>query len=328
MFSAAYPEEFGSDHALKTRKVGVKVPNMRLPSYIKPVTSPDFQWITMLTLSTVTCSRYELINLSSLKNLGALLIGERFDTSDAGFDDRVIRAWSRAVTESGAFSVLRVLAIDKQVELTPAMFDYLQVFPTLALFLVNNCKLESRSKEAAELHGFTYRTASALSKLFFEGIKPDKHDHCPWYDILQAAFFSAGQYSVRHLTLEGVEAVNELPFLSFVLGEAPRNASLNPHGRSLRGFERLSDTALRRQRPHTKKRLLEREESQAGKVVLKQAKSNSGFRRPIRKPIVDGAWGDVMSSTSKLCAAPTAVFVHYLWFNKPLLAIFAPNPSF
>src|SRR5205809_114074 len=94
-------------------------PSIPLDGYVKPIVSEPFHWITHLSISNVTFSRSELVNLSKLVNIGALdiLSSPRFPQNTLGtMEDGIVRAWSRAATEEGAFSKLRVLMLRYHTE--------------------------------------------------------------------------------------------------------------------------------------------------------------------------------------------------------------------
>lgn len=210
---------------------------MTLAAYITPVTSPSFIWITFLTLSNVTCSRVDLVNVSKLTNLGTLTIGRGVRIGETGLDDSIVRAWSRAATEANAFSMLRVLVCRSQKEITLRSFAYFNHFPALALFIVEDCNFGPREKEPARTLGWKYRTGKDLSELFMaSGLSDHK-----WDSTMHAAFRCGGAYGIDCMTAEGVEAIDLLPVLHFSLGGDPPDAALDTkRGERTRCFERVS----------------------------------------------------------------------------------------
>lgn len=197
----------------------IKDPNIPLEAYVKPLLSPSFDWIVHLSLSNVASSlfnwassRAEIASLSRLVNLGAMTI----DGSPTGtsLDDGIIRAWARAATESGAFSMLRVLILKAQKEITSQSFAYLSQFPSLALVNTENCLLDVRSMAEATGLGWRYRTGRDLTDFLNEkgptGVS--------WDAVVRALFRQAGAYDADHLDQQSVEAIDSLPVLHFCLG--------------------------------------------------------------------------------------------------------------
>ena len=201
----------------------ILTPNLALATYVTPITSPSFNWITFLTLSNITCSRADLVNVSKLTNIGALTIGRGVWIGETGPDDSIVRAWSRAAAEANAFSMLRVLVCRSKKEITPRSFTYFNQFPALALFIVEDCNFGLRDKEQARSLGWKYRTGKDLSEFFIGGGLTDHK----WDSTMHASFRCGGAYGIEHLTAEGVEAIDSLPVLHFSLGGDPPDAALD-----------------------------------------------------------------------------------------------------
>ena len=210
---------------------------MALAAYVTPITSPSFNWITFLTLSHVSCSRADLVNISKLVNVGALTIGRDVSIGETGLDDSIVRAWSRAATEADAFSMLRVFACRFQKEITPRSFAYFNQFPALALFVVEDCNFGPRDKEQARCLGWKYKTGKDLSDFFMGGGLRDYK----WDSMMHASFRCGGAYGIECLTAEGVEAIDSLPVLHLSLASDPPDAALDlQKGGRTRCFERMS----------------------------------------------------------------------------------------
>ena len=209
---------------------------MLFTSYIIPLISSSFHWITYLTLSSITCSRTDILQLSQLTNLGALTIGKDVKCPDIGLDDSIIRSWGRAATESNVFSMLRVLNCRLQKDITPRALNYLNDFPSLAIFTVEDSNIGPRDKRAALSLGWKYKTGNDLSGF----LANEGATNSTWDSILRACFNGGGAYSVRRITAEGVEVINSLPTLHFLLGGAMPDAAVNVTGnQSMRLFHRI-----------------------------------------------------------------------------------------
>ena len=229
-----YPNEL--DKTMKNKQHVISRPNMKLPNYIKPVTSPSFDWITFLTLSNVTCSRTDLIQISQLTNIGALTVGPAVQAPDIGLDDSLSRIWGRTAVTSNAFSMLRVLNCRSQREITPRAFEHFNQFPALATFNAEDCKLGPQEKPMALQHGWKYRTGKYLSDWLVKGGTTG----AGWDSIVHACFRLGGAFSMEALTVEGVAVVDALAVLHLSLGGPPRDPAADRIGdQSLRSFYRM-----------------------------------------------------------------------------------------
>ncbi|MCJ1452754.1 hypothetical protein MMC28_003097 [Mycoblastus sanguinarius] len=210
---------------------------MKLVDYITPISSSSFHWITYLTLSYITCSRTDLVQISRLPNLGVLTIAENVKAPDIGLEDSILRTWGRIAATSSAFSMLRVLNCRSQRELTSRSFDHLNQFPVLALFNVEDCNIGPWEKPVALQYGWKYRTGKDLSDWFAKGGAIGSG----WDSIVHASFRMGGTFSAETLTVEGVDAVDSLPVLHLCLGAIPREAVVDKKGdKSMRSFYRVA----------------------------------------------------------------------------------------
>ncbi|MCJ1391958.1 hypothetical protein MMC18_004825 [Xylographa bjoerkii] len=236
IFAAAYPDEMNGN--LKRRYQVIRNPDMVLSDYTKHLQSKSSQWITFLTLSHITCSYSDLINLSKFSNLGALTIGHGVEISAStykGIDDSVIRAWARAAAEAGAFSALQVFACRMQLLLTRQTFDRLTEFPALALFLVEGCSIGPKDRPYAQKLGWRYSTSKDLSEVLLGS----GASGASWDSTMHASFQKATEIRLATDTAPKIASVDALPRLHFAIGEAPSDAVVDGTGdRSLRCFHR------------------------------------------------------------------------------------------
>ncbi len=223
---------------LKHRQHVILKPDSPFKSYIDPLVSITFHWITFLTLSQIICSRTDLLQLTKLKNLGVLTIGQGLACPIIGIDDSLVRAWGRAAAESDAFSTLRVFQCRSQKQITTKVLHYLNDFPSLALFTFEDCpKIGPQNKEEALRLGWRYKTGVDLSHFFAQSGATD----ASWDSISRASFRGSGPFSAGRVTAEGVEAFNNLPVLHFTLGSSA-DAAVNVTGaQGMRSFHRFVD---------------------------------------------------------------------------------------
>lgn len=191
-----------------------------------------------MTLSFITCSRTDLLQLSRLVNLGVLSICEKVNCPDIGLDDSIVRSWGRAAAESNAFSMLRVLNCRSQREITPRLINYLNDFPSLAIFAVEDCNIGPQDKKLALSLGWQYKTGVDLSKFLVEAGATNS----AWDRVTRALFRGSGSYNIKRMTAEGVAAVDAIPVLHFSLGGVVPDAVVDVTGsHSLRTFHRRKD---------------------------------------------------------------------------------------
>ena len=215
---------------------------MPLGLYVKPLSSPSFHWIVHLSILDVTYSRAELFSLSKLVNIGALSIGS--SRSGSSIEDRIIRAWARAATETGAFSMLRVLILKAQKDITPQSFVYLNQFPSLTLFNTEDCNLGPKTKAEALALGWKYRTGKRLTDFLVNG----GLTNASWDSIMHASFRQAGSLTADRMGKEAIEAIDSLPVLHFCLGCPPKEAALElKTAEGMRCFQRVNETESQRQ---------------------------------------------------------------------------------
>ena len=121
-------------------------------------------FLTGLTIWNVSCSKIDLINISRITNLTALVIGsdsccgrikslvtgQRYLPTklNVGLDDRVVRSWSLAAREAAAFARLRVFVCRGETQLSNRLYEYLQALPSLCYVSIDDS--EDRSYQMFE----------------------------------------------------------------------------------------------------------------------------------------------------------------------------------
>ena len=174
--------------------------------------------------------------MSKLTNLGALTIGRGVKAPEVGLDDSIVRAWARAATEVGAFSMLRVLACRSQQVITAQSLSYLVGIPSLFLFAVEACSIGPQDKVRAYALGWKYRTGKILGEYLVNGGSAN----ASWDSTMHSCFYQGSRFNATNLTVEGVEAVNAMPILHFCLGRTPEDAAIDVRGLpSMQFFQRI-----------------------------------------------------------------------------------------
>lgn len=153
-----------------------------------------------------------------------------------GLDDGIFRSWARIAKTSDAFSMLRVLNCRSQKEITHAVFSFLNQFPALTLFNVEDCILGPQYKADALDCGWKYRTGKSLSDRLVKGVITGPS----WDSVMHACFHLGGPFNTGSLTAEGLEAIDGLPRLHLSLGGPPPSAAVDVNGNgSLNTFHRM-----------------------------------------------------------------------------------------
>ena len=131
-------------HSLQSR-----IPSKALVPALRKITTPNLEWLTILSILDTPLRRNEWIQLSSLTNLGTLYIHNTTHESAGGLDDVVIKSWSNSATESGAFPVMKFLMLQNQDGITLGTLEYFSKFPALKVVHLTGRTLRARDGEEA-----------------------------------------------------------------------------------------------------------------------------------------------------------------------------------
>ena len=147
----------------------------------------------------------------------------------------VIRGWGRSSSASDAFGLLRVLNCRSQNDISDRVFAYLNQFPALALFNVEDCNLGSNNVQVARDHGWDYRAGEDFRDWLVVGGSAGAR----WDSIIHTSFKVGGAFSKKILTAEDVQAIDASPVLHLSVGATQSDALVDLKGnRSLRSFNR------------------------------------------------------------------------------------------
>ena len=213
----------------------IQIVNMYLEDYVQPITAPSFEWITFLTLTDITCSRSELINMSQLTNLGALTVGPGLQAPDDGVDDSILRCWARASAESKAFSKLKVLACRSQGQLTTRTFEYVGDLKPLSSFILEQYSVGGSDRHHAGSFGWKRRSGNSVRAL----LAKYSCRTTSWDSIIKA-LYTHGGCSDNVIETDN-EADDSLPILDMSLGGDQKPAIVDVNGKlRLNCFSRSS----------------------------------------------------------------------------------------
>jgi len=126
MFTRLLSKEKNCTLAVLRYRQTINEPEPRIDTYLGPLSSPSFRWITSLSI-TAPFSVPNLVKLCKLQNLGVLeIIKPQYPTREEhqnhpGVEDRLVRTWSDAAKTEDSFRVLRVLIISHRI----SSFDHL-----------------------------------------------------------------------------------------------------------------------------------------------------------------------------------------------------------
>ena len=255
---------------------------MYLADYLGPITAHSFEWITFLSLTNITCSRSELINISGLANIGVLTIGHGVQVPDLGIDDSILRSWARASAETNSFSKLRVLACRKQRELTTRAFEYISSIGTLPLLILQECSIGARDQHLASSIGWKHISGDALSTVL-----TDKNGAMnSWDSIVKALYVQGGKKGLGYIATRDSDASCPLPILNMSLGGESKPAIGKAENICLSCFQKSKQSTLDepnalRQPSHPASYS---ESSQGEKRSLQQAQDIGSRKKRLVKP--------------------------------------------
>ena len=193
------------------------IPRYPLAERLEHLNSQSALFITCLTISKVQFTRTDIINISQLKNLGALDIsvgmGEGSDV-----DDNVVRNWGRRVVESeeGSFANLRVLILRNQPGITAQSFQYLNDFPVLVLFGIQHCGICTRDEPFARSSGWTHEDPHGL----LDPLQREIDKAHSWDGPIRSCF----EHSAK---LAQTDKAVQPPILNFRIGPTSREVLFN-----------------------------------------------------------------------------------------------------
>ena len=114
---------------------------MPLSIYAAGTLSKPAQWLTVLHLMNLSCSRSEIVGLYQLTNLAALIISDSVLVDDEGIDDTIFRAWARHAYENGGFQNLAVLSLNSRFRITKSAIISTLEFPSLHFLILRQMDL-------------------------------------------------------------------------------------------------------------------------------------------------------------------------------------------
>ncbi len=216
-FAQRYPSALGRKYHV------ISTPSLPLPSYLEGIISPNYQWLTHLTLLNVTIPRTSLIQVASVTNLVALAVGPNVLAPDIGVDDSLIRTWSRSAS-MGAFHSLRVLVLREQIHVSARVFEYLMSFPALAIFATNSVRGSGLShKNNALSFGWKHRKDKSTEEGRNLGRRKDRSG---WDELLQELIKLSGTVDAETLSNRNVRVLDMVPVIHLAVGGYSDNANL------------------------------------------------------------------------------------------------------
>ena len=216
IFASAYPGKA----RFKDKHYRIYRIRTSFSNYVNPLISSSLEWITLLTLSHINCSRTDLVKLSRLTNLGVLTIGPDISGSiNDSCDDGIVKAWSQAAEESNAFGVLRVLAFRSQPKITVKIFDYLLRFPSLKTLAVVDFSLGDIFEHPTAKGDWEIPTKETLDVHLAQGEVNDKS----WDLTVRTLFTCAGMADVKVVPAEKAGVRPSPPLLHLSLRASPRD---------------------------------------------------------------------------------------------------------
>lgn len=140
----AFATTFGPDFAGAANRymLGIKAPTLDYSDYYRGLESRTASWLTCLRISPKQTKVSDLVGLSKITNLTVLDLSDGqlyMETRESTFDHRVMRSWSELARARTAFQHLRVLMLGWQEKTGTWIFDLLDDFPSVNLFVTTDC---------------------------------------------------------------------------------------------------------------------------------------------------------------------------------------------
>ncbi|KAI9715795.1 MAG: hypothetical protein M1828_000700 [Chrysothrix sp. TS-e1954] len=211
-FAIIYPHEATVGYYVATDSR----PLDTLDNYRTSLCCDNFQWLTCLTIANVMFGRGELINLSNLHNLVALDVqrSDNVHIEDPIVDDAVVRNWARRAKETDGFPKLYCLILRNQPQVTAQSLQFLNDFPSLALYGVIGCAVGDRHEERANSVGWTSHDEDDT----FRNLQREmEHSHTRDGPI-QSAFKHSHRLRSRSDTEPQPDRLDDIPLLNFRIG--------------------------------------------------------------------------------------------------------------
>ena len=154
----------------------------------------------------------------------------------------IIRGWGKTTLSTDAFSLLRVLNLCSQKDITASVFAHLNLFPALSVFNVEDCNLLAQFRQAARNYGWGYWAGKDLGDWFLKSGATGTI----WNLILHASFQLGGAIGKEVFKAKDVEKINNIPVFHMCVGDMQADAMVDEIGdRSLRSFYRERIDAAR-----------------------------------------------------------------------------------
>lgn len=205
------------------RQQVIYTPQGSFQSYITPLISTSFKWITFLTLSGITCSRTDFLQLTRLTNIGVLTIGKSVKCPDGDPDDSMIKSWSRAAAESNSFSKLRIINCCTQKNITQDCIPFLNFFPLLALFTYENYDVNGWDHKISSRAGWYLKTEYHHRCLLRSTTNP------AWQSEIDSNFRGGVWKDIPPKSVEEIEALRAIPVVHLSLGISKQDSADDPN---------------------------------------------------------------------------------------------------
>lgn len=170
IFAAVLPRKISETETCNYQK-HIARPLSPLETYTIPLTSNSLDFLTILSI-TNPLSTVDLVKLSSVKNLVALEIVSPVRLENTAVDDRLVRAWSFAARDEGAFPVLRLLRLWNHEGITTQSLATLDSFPALAVYDIKGCNVNAKRSHCFQ--SSNWRACMTTSVISLLGGEPGK----------------------------------------------------------------------------------------------------------------------------------------------------------
>ena len=192
--------------------------------YATSLSTPSLTFITSLIIWNIPLPKTDLINISKITNLGSLIVGSetwgfRFEV---GLDDQIVRAWSRAAQEAGAFSQLRFFACAGENQVTSRIYEYLTAVPSLCFISINtpkNVSIHTPGVEKCPANGHTW--SDAVPYIHETIGDSGSYQALGWNSQSHNLYRMSGSHLGKKDLQSKAVAAKSLPFFTLCMGSPP-----------------------------------------------------------------------------------------------------------
>ena len=241
-FTSAFPDSPSKSGLKRKTKRLSDAQDLPLQVFLAPMQSITPDWLTVLTLQGLRLDRGALIQgISRLTNLVVLTIDKGVTYgSGLGFDDGILRDWGRHVMENPTekpLSMLRILNVVRQAQITNHCFEYLSMLPCLSILTFDRCSVEPQAMQFVDTFDWFCVATQALADVDSSTFFASHKSRMSWRALVKRILSLADIEDEAAKKVKELRALDSIPHLHLILG-----SDLGPADNLLRMSQRFNDT--------------------------------------------------------------------------------------